>query len=774
MIALLGLAVVSLAAFEPTSGTYRPSQGAPAAWRINEHHTLIWNNEPYIPVGVRIDTSESALQSAKAGGIGDVLVKLPTGVDWSGTVKRLEGNSMRYLIAVDGLAPGSQGVAVEPQTYRITGLKESRKVEFPIPGATSALCVLVTARDATVVKSVRVPIVEGRFSYDADITGGLEHILLVYPELVTQSRPDYWERFDLQRDSLLIALKKSGVGPGFRGLVNPMGDYVAFQAGSFVPTSPFFRMEFRQYLEARYRNIETLQRAWALSANDLTSFDMVANLVPLWSGTRGIEYAWDPTTDKQYRCNSRTSSIWSDIQATVNTAGARRFDRLVAAIRQIADVPVVQEWRGWAAPYEAAKPSLSGVGLQAHGATPSAMAESASKGASSLLRWPYSGWMIATDIDTGTVEEGSSFGNAISDLGAMGSRGFYFRTSHADWLAVEAKTADLNLSQWSPNALFFPESASNPASPQRLPAGRYWLPSPGGGNRVDLGSSFFGYRYADRGTAFTALWTTGGTGRVKLRLTDPKAAKFETLDGSDPKVKLSKNGAEVTLGQFPLLISGTDEIPVPELAFAETAAKFGELKKLAEAIKRDIATEEYAFKDASQGFERSPGGSFLQMRRAYWTATVRLAPYIWIEAETSRTTNFSEVLTVSGANSSSVLALTSPSSLDSRGFFAEYNIPVRAEEVDIWVAARISPAARKSLKVNVGGQELSVLEEPTRPYGPGFAWYRMGSTSLKGTSMKVTLQIFGDNTNDVWVDTILVTPPSLSPKGPVPPELLGG
>ncbi len=774
MMVLLSLALVPWMSPDPTSGTYRPAVGAPASWKVNEHHTLLWNNEPFIPVGVRIDSSEAALLAAKTAGLTDVLVKLPMGVDWSGAVKRLEDNAMRYLISVDGLAPGARGIAVEPQTYRITGLKESRKVEFPLVGASSALAVMVTARDATVIKSTRVAVLDGKFSYDAEIQGGLEHILLVYPEMITQTRPDYWDRFDIQRDAILIALKKANLGPGFRGLVNPMGDYLSFQAGNFVPTSTYFRMEFRQYLEGRYRNIETLQRAWALSANDLTTFDQVARLVPLWSGTRGIEYAWDPTTDKQYRCTSRASSIWGDIQAAVNAAASRRFDRLVAAIRQVADVPVLQDWRGWAAPYESTKPSLTGVGLRAHGNTPSALADTAGRGASSLLRWPFSGWMVATDIDTGKNDDSSPIGNAIADLSAMGARGFFFNTTHPDWLVSESRSSDLALSLWSPKPLFYPESASNPASPQRLPSGRYWLPSPGGGNRVDLGTSFFAYRYVERGTAFTALWSSSANARVKLRLSEPKLAKFETLDGSDPKVKLSKNGAEVLLGQFPLLISGTDEVPIPEAAFAETAAKFGELKKLAEALKRDIATEEYAFRDAAQAFDRSPGGSFIQMRRAYWTATVRLAPYVWVEAEGSRTTNFSEVLNVSGANSGAVLSLSSPSSLDSRGFFAEYTVPVRAEDVEIWVAARISPSARRNLHVNVGGQDLMATEDPVRPYGPGFAWYRMGPTTFKGASMKVTLQVFGEDANDVWVDTLLITPPSMPPRGPVPPDLLGG
>lgn len=765
----------ALAAPDNASGTYRPLGAPAAAWRVNENHTLLWNDAPFIPVGVRMDGSEQAIAAAKQAGVNDALVKLSPSADWTGTIKRLEANGFRYMIGMDGIAPGAHGYAIEPQTYRITGLSEGRKLDIPILGSDSALLMLVTARDGAIVHTSVVPTPGGRLSYDLAIPGALEHILLIYPEMTSQGHPDYWERFDEQRDSVLIALKKAGLGPGFRGVVNPMGDYVAMRdAGGFVPNGPYFRMEFRQYIEDRYRNLETAQRAWSLAVNDLASFEDMARLVPLWSGSRGIPYLWDPTTGKQYKVNNRISSVWGDIEAVVAQASARRFDRLVSAIRQIVDVPVVQDWRGWNAPYEAAKPSLTGVGIRARGTTPSEIAESAGRAASSLLRWNNKGWLLATDVDATTAADSSMFGNALGDLSAMGARGFYFRTSHPDWLVAESRSLDLSLAQWSPNPLYYPESAASPASPQRLPAGRYWLPSPGGGSRVDLGDNFFAYRYADKGTAYTAIWTSIGTGRVKLRFADPKTVKFQTLDGSDPKLKLSKNGIELTMSNVPLLITGTDEIPVPEPAFLETTAKFEELKKLAESLRRDISQEDYAFRDATLGFDRTPGGSFLQMRRAFWTATVRLAPYVWIEAEASPTHNFSEVLQVPGACSGAVLSLSSPSSLDPRGFFAEYTIPVKAEEVDVWVSARISPEARRSLRMSVGGQDLAAVDEPIRPYGQGFAWYHLGSTVLKGPSMKIMLQVVGESSNDVWVDAILVTPSSFQPKGPLPPQVLGG
>ena len=210
------------------------------------------------------------------------------------------------------------------------------------------------------------------------------------------------------------------------------------------------------------------------------------------------------------------------------------------------------------------------------------------------------------------------------------------------------------------------------------------------------------------------------------------------------------------------------------MALAEEVARFEALKKLAETMKRDITEEDFLHRDAVAGFDRTPGGSFLTMRRAYWSATARLAPYVWIEAEGTRTTNFSETMAISGASNGSALSLRAPTALDPRGYFAEYTVPIRAADVDVWIAARIPAESRGAVTIDIGGQLLRITDPPVMPYGPGFAWYRLGATALQGTSMKMTLLVDPEGGSDVQIDAIFVTPSGIGPRGAFPPEITGG
>ena len=48
------------------AGTYQPKTGPTAQWSINEHHTLIWNGAPYLPVGLSLDGVPSVIAKARA------------------------------------------------------------------------------------------------------------------------------------------------------------------------------------------------------------------------------------------------------------------------------------------------------------------------------------------------------------------------------------------------------------------------------------------------------------------------------------------------------------------------------------------------------------------------------------------------------------------------------------------------------------------------------------------------------------------------------------
>jgi hypothetical protein len=745
---------------------------AKAPWSINEHHTLIWAGQPYMPVGVRIDGAPSAVAAAKDSGVADVLVDLPvSGTGWKDTLESLESRQMRYMLRVSSLAPMAHGFAIEPQGYRVAGIEKKTKVEVALPGAVTAFVVLAAKRDGAIQSKERVPVINGKLTYEANPGPAYEHVLLIYPEMASAEQPDFWEQLDTHRDALLSALRRNPLGPGLRGLVNPMGRAADLPGKEvrFVPTNLYFRIELRNFLEQRYKTVQTALRSWSMAGGDLNTFDDLARLVPLWSGDRGINQMLDPTTNQIYAADRRYSTAWADITQVVSQAGARRFDRLVRAIRSVADVPVIQEWAGWSAVYEDANPSIDGVGMRATGTTPGAIVESACRATSSVLRWKTNGWLVATDIDLGLGDVGPQVPLVIDDLASLGARAFFLRGDNAKVLGqikaeADRKASDTILATMSPTGVFYPENATNPANPQRVGGSRWWLPTPADGNRIDLGSQFFGYRLADE----IAIWARV-PGRYKLRMIEPKKATFVSIDGTDPAPKFVKGGVEVAMTQFPLLIKDTAEVPIPEVAFNETIAQFDKMMGMAAQTYADIIEERVMFRDHLNGFERSPGGNFQQLRQAVYKLGYKVGHYTWLEAERSQDTNFSEARPYPGSSSSQALVLKTEIAPGDGGYYAEYNLPVRSgEEQVVWIAAKIPAERRANVTIVVAGQLMKLPESPDSLYGEGIGWYRLGTTKLAGSSSKLRIQVDSAGA-EIAIDAILLTPGTFQPSAVMPP-----
>lgn len=753
---LLPLLFAIPAAAQDASGSY---QGA--AWQINEHHTLVWGGTPYLPVGAEIDGNAAEVARVNQAGVKDIIVDLPaSGAAWTDTFAALNQNQDRFLVRLNSLAPMATGVAVEPQGYRIPGITEARHVSFPIPDATSALVLVVDQRDGTLVKTKRVSISNGQFVYDVPSINGLEHVLLVYPILTSSEQPDFWERFDVHRDTLLSSLQRNAPGAGLRGFVNPIGKLMRMPGrdSRFVPTSPIFRAEMRALLEGRYRSVETAIRAWTVAAPDFNSFEVLARLVPLWSGYRGVPSLWDPETDRIYTVDNKRSTAWRDINDAILAAATRRFKSLVSSIRAITDVPVIQEWAGWAPPYDGSAISIDGVGVAPSGSSPNKLIASGARGVSSVLRWNRPGWLIATDLAIPASQDGVRPAQAISLLSDMGIRGFFSKQPLDSAL-------DASLAATSPAPLFFPENATNPPIPQRLPGGKWWLPSPASGDRIDFGSKFAGYRLVDGSDKFLAIWSTSGTQRVPLRLIDLKAPTFETLDGSDPNPKVIKNGIEITIGDAPMLVRNTDEIPVPDPAVSETIDQFTSLLKALGYERGAVSEEQYYFALSARGFDRNPGGSLFAMRSVLAKALMKVAPYTWIEAESSKAHNFSTLTADPGCSLRGSLDIDS-SIAPPGGFVANYDIPVRSKaDQEIWVAARVPEAYRDAVTILVAGQSFTLPAESVSPYGDGFAWYKLGMTRLGGAQTTLKVIVNAAEGAEMAFDCFVISPTPFMPNG---------
>ena len=776
-IAFLLVATLGGAQTPRREGAYRPTDGKPVSWRIDENHTLVWNGARYTPVGVRVDGTPSAVDGANAEGVKDLLVDLPVTGDWEPTIAAAEKNGQRYVVRLTSLAPGAAGIAVDPASYRIAGLTGSKHVDLDLPGVSEALVVAALQRDGSRLSATTVKTKDGRLVFDTKVNAGLENVVLIYPRTERLEMPDLWEGLDGHRDALLARLRRTRFGAGLRGIVDPFGKGAAFPGREIrdVPTSPSFHTQLAAVLEANYRNVENAMDAWSMSASALstavgtgpegkgvlkTTFADLARLVPLWSGTRGVSYLWDPGHDRIFLCDRTKSSAWRDIGDALAQAASRRVQRLCGAIRQVVDVPVVQEWDGWTGVTESPQPAFDGMAARVGGDSPSSLVDSAARAVSAATRWATRGWLVATDVAAPPRDLAAS----INDLANLGLRAAFVQAAPKDVVALAASRAAAPLDDFPIQPVFFPENAANPAAVQRLPGGRWWLPTPEDGNRLDLGRQFFGYRMSTPKGSRVVMWART-PGRYLLRMLKPDLITVTTLDGSDADPRKAKNGVTITLTEAPLLIEGTEELPVPEAAAKETTEEFGRLMAYADNGHRVGTDEVYAFTEAAAAFDANPGGNFVAMRAMLRRFAARLSPIAWVEAESTKETTFSEIAPLPGASNDQALVLRSLLPPE-EGYTATYSVPVvDRNAVELWVAARLTPERRRELEAEIGGQTLLATELPVSTYGAGFAWYHLGTTRLTGGVAKLTIRMRSGIGAEAALDAIVFAPPGWKPNG---------
>ena len=758
------------------------TQDAKWAWRISDFNCPLVDDRPYIPIGVRIEGSAEAIERAKTAGLKDVLVELPAdGSGWDRALASLKAADLRFLIAINSAGPNAQGYAIEPEGYRITGIKTDQSLDLSMPSATSAMLILALQRDASVQWSKKVPVVGGRLKQEIKVESELEHVLLMYPEVRELRMPDYWEALDAHRDVLLASLKNHKLGPNFRGIVNPMGTLMQFPGSDiqFVPSSPLFRLEMETFLRQKYTSVLTAARAWAIQAPDLSSFAEMARLVPLWSSNRGISAFWDTDSERQLNCDSRSSTAWQDIRSAISAAANRRYQKLVSAIRQVVDVPVIQEWNGWAGPYESAALGLNGIGVRLVGNNATTMLDSGSRAASAALRWTTPCWLLASDVRfTATDDIENTLADVLHESAAFGARGWFVRpTNDALWAAVAKLSSqpglDPLIADTKPSAIFYPESAHNPAFPVSLSSRRWWLPSPASGSRVDLGDLYGAYRYKEGEGTTLAIWSQGEPRRAKLRSANPKLLEILTYDGFDPKAKIGKNSIELTIPRTPILIRGSDEIPIPEDALQETVSQFDQIFKAYEKKLPNITEARYYYNESVSGFERNPAASYLALRQLLVQLGKQVSTTLWIEAELTKNTNFSGPMVSPGTSGGSVMALRTRVASPPEGYYASYTANPRVDGAyEIWIAVGASEADRANLMVRIGDQALKLVGEPISTYGIGFGWIKLGEVSLVKGPIDVKVLLNSETGGEAGVDAIVLSPKPFRPSGVRQPDAM--
>ena len=371
---LLAAATLGGAQAPRRGGSYAPVGGKAASWRIDDNHSLVWNDARYTPVGVRVDGTAGAVDAANAAGVKDLLIDLAVGSEWNAAIQAAEKNGQRYLVRIGSLAPGATGVEIDPAAYRVAGLTGAKHLDLPLPGATDALVIVALQRDASIVSKEVVPVRDGRLLYDTRINAGLDNVVLIYPRTEGLELPDLWERMDAHRDALLARLRSAPFGLGLRGIVDPLGRTAALPGADGPRRTDLARLpggvgrgagaQVHHGLERDGRLVDggivaldgRHRRERSNRPQDHLSRSRAAR--PSVVRREGRVPALGPGKNKFYGCAKEKSRIWEDIDEAIVQAASRRVQRLCDGIRRVVDVPIVQEWTRLVGPYRAARASF--------------------------------------------------------------------------------------------------------------------------------------------------------------------------------------------------------------------------------------------------------------------------------------------------------------------------------------------------------------------------------------------------------------------------------
>jgi hypothetical protein len=534
------------------AGIYVDAAGGRHGWKVNGTHALIWEEKPYLPVGLSIravsltteatpeawDADRALLEHVRAAGAGDVLVRSPGPLTAAPAdalqrwIDALESQGLRYGFALEARPSASlDAYVMDLVKLPVTpmeiapGARSSWKVS--LPGARHAVWAIVDQSEGIPIVAGNVPVqndealIEVSFRPANRIFAPKPAWLIVVPrrslDVSAADMPlNLWAGFAEFQQDLVRYLKTTRWGPGLRFLVNPLPrDLGLTSAGdAVVPASPEFVTEFRGWLSRRY-SANDLLTAWAFNERAVESVEIAARLVPLWRSDQGGKLGWfvDPEVGQIYRVEPQRSRYWADL-ARFRADNARlALSRLADAIKEDAvDVPVIYEWTHHHSVYILPQGSqgMDGMGLVAVGRSELLVTEQAGPFAAQCSEAPRDCWALATawrPLATSALDAISppqSPEEAFQQLRSLGLKGFFLESDVAEPGALDptiatifqqarAWSADSTAATYRPAVFYYPVAGGTAASVRPLAEGIWWLPSMSRGQRLFLGETIEGY-----------------------------------------------------------------------------------------------------------------------------------------------------------------------------------------------------------------------------------------------------------------------------------------
>ena len=810
-----------------TSGIYVDSSSGQHAWSINDAHTLLWDGEPYIPVGgafasryIALGPTEEnyaadveALETIKSKGITDILLK-STGpitstepANWQRIIDYLDANGFTYGIEMDdGPKQPLAGYIIAPNLYRLQGPTSDTTIVCDWPGVDSAIYVVGRAFDKSIQTTGGAIVKGGKVSITLPETLRADQTLIVYPRRTFKSvseggMGDLWTGFGEYRDRVLAFFKGVKFGPGLRFFLEPFTSKMDFTGdmASFMPDSTGFRLGFEAHLTRKYTHQGSVNSAWGLNEN-LDSIETAARIMPMWNSGRGVPYAYDRASAKMYPIDVTVTRTWRDIIDYRDTSAQQFMNTISDTLRkQVANVPVIfksaKYHRVYANPFGMS--GFDGLGAVAYG-TGDVPVTSAAGGVYSLAE--ESGkttWYIAAATQT-TADNKLLVGypteaamtSALDYLREVGCKGFFIDSLQAlpddtrgnfsllnapeqlDWLnSFKDKVHQPAQAEFKPEVVYYPVAPATGAHVKRLMRNTWWLPTLRIGRTTFVGDGLSAYSIL--GENRSVLWSNVGERTITLKVAD--ARLFPSIDfPADARLDKKKRGMfTISLSDVPTVLRGMPfELVFPYETAETQIAKLSELIPEADRAGLDVKTARESMDSAKTVLKNGLPLTAYGIAQTSSHDLLRLmGSDVWLEGEESPAQNFGGATAAQGASGGMALILNTPDEAPLAPYSVAFRLSADANSsYEVWIAGTPpTDGSPMNYSLDDMGRTPVAADGKIENYAPGLAWYKAGTLNLYPGNHVLKFEVDGrrsqDNRYYFAIDAIVLSPRGFTPNG---------
>jgi hypothetical protein len=585
----------ALAQKPATGGVFTDKDGKTHVWSVTPSRALVWDGQPYVPVGgsfashylgegqsdANWEKDAAGLATLKSKGVLDILldptVSAPNvpAAAWQRLIDHLDANGFRYGILFGaGITTPLTGTVVKPSRYRQDDIRDGQALAFRDADADQLRYYFVDAQDGTQVVSespTPVRLRNGEVTIPPSDRFGNGTVALFFPHkrlkpAAQGGLADIWAGYDSYRDRVIAVLSKVKFGPGLRFFLDPLGhalNPVGEDTDNIVPDSAAFRLEWEAWLTQHHFTLDDLMNSWGVTERNIKSYSQAARMFPLAANNRGIAFMLDPDTGKRYETRGGGANFWQNLRDCRDASLSFYMNATANLLkREIADVPIIytrtsnyriftnQERGG----------GFDGLGMPAYGRGSSLVTGGAESVISQADASSRPLWCLVTESadtagpgkETLGIPSKQALFYDFDWLRNVGAKGFFVRgfqvlpeqeypnyqilkaPDQLDWIKEYADRLNrgISVADVRPNTLLYPEAAAGYVRSGPIGASTVlWMPSLAEGKPLLWGNSYAGYTIKLPEGEQTVLWSLRGPRLTRLIVGDPRPVKIATPEG---------------------------------------------------------------------------------------------------------------------------------------------------------------------------------------------------------------------------------------------------